>query len=136
MTDDTRTGSCLCGAVSYSATGPLRDILYCHCSQCRKQTGHFLASTGVPSDRLKFTRDEGLAWYRASDFASRGFCRNCGSTLFWKGDDENEISIAAGTLDDSSGLVEQGHIYCADKGGYYEISGGNFQSPDGSMPGR
>jgi len=131
-----RSGGCLCGSVRYEAGEPLGPVLYCHCSQCRRQTGHFMASTSVGLDRFALTRAEGLAWYEASDIARRGFCRLCGSTLFWQGHGRTYISIAAGTLDDSTGLVEKGHIFCADRGGYYEPAGGDFHSDDGTVPGR
>lgn len=114
-------GSCLCGSVTFEVKGGLRPIIYCHCTQCRKQTGHFLASTACATGDFHFTRQEGLAWYRASDVASRGFCKNCGSTLFWKPDHGRHISIAAGSLDTATGLKPEGHIYCADKGDYYAI---------------
>ncbi|WP_144293386.1 GFA family protein [Rhodoligotrophos appendicifer] len=129
-----REGSCLCGAVQFTAGEPLRPIVYCHCRQCRKQTGHFLASTATALDRFQLTCDQGLAWYRASEIATRGFCRICGSTLFWQRDGADEISIAAGTLDDSTGLIEDGHIFCAEKGGYYEPAGGKYQVPGSDRP--
>ena len=39
MTQATLTGSCLCGAVKYAATGVATRFLHCHCSRCRKATG-------------------------------------------------------------------------------------------------
>ena len=57
----------------------------------------------------------------------RGFCATCGSTLFWQGKGRDYIAIAAGTLDGDSGLRIEGHIFCADKGDYYQISGGDYQ---------
>jgi hypothetical protein len=131
MADKVRTGGCLCGAVRYEAAEPLTSVVYCHCSQCRRQTGHFMASTNVDLDRFAITDETGLAWYEASDIARRGFCKNCGSTLFLQGHGETYVSIAAGTLDDSTGIEEAGHIFCADKGGYYQITGGKFQRAGG-----
>lgn len=72
-------GGCLCGAVRYLAQGPLRDVIFCHCSQCRRQTGLFYAATAVPVAALVLQPSEALTWYAASDHAKRGFCRNCGS---------------------------------------------------------
>jgi hypothetical protein len=121
------TGSCLCGNVAFEITGPLRPVVGCHCSQCRKQTGHFGAFTACNDEDLKFTSKDSLAWYRASASAGRGFCQTCGSVLFWKGDGRNYTSIAAGSLDGETGLAIEGHIYCADKGDYYEINDGDYQ---------
>ena len=68
-------------------------------------------------------------WYQSSDSARRGFCPTCGSQLFWDGP-EPHLSIMAGTLDDSSGLSIGGHIFCADKGAYYEITDGLPQAAE------
>lgn len=124
MPDDTHTGGCLCGAVRFATRGPLRGVVYCHCSQCRRQTGHFYAATNVAEDDLALEGAEGLTWYRASGFASRGFCATCGSALFWKRDGAGDISVMAGAFDRPSGLAGECHIFVADKGDYYEIGDG------------
>jgi hypothetical protein len=121
------TGGCLCGAVRYRARGPLRPVLACHCTQCRRQSGHYAAMTSVPLDRFWLERHATLTWYRATPVAERGFCRACGSNLFWKPAVEPVISITAGTLDGPTGLAIGEHIFCADKGDYYEIDDGKPQ---------
>ena len=100
----THSGGCLCGAVRYTAQGPLRDVVYCHCSQCRRQTGLYYAATAVAKSAFTLTRDDGLRWFAASDFALRGFCGTCGSVLFWQAHSLEEVSILAGSLDDPSHL--------------------------------
>jgi hypothetical protein len=122
-------GSCLCGGVAFEITGPMRPVVACHCSQCRKQSGHFAAFTACNDAHLQFDGKDTLAWYRASDSAQRGFCHVCGSLLFWKGDGRDYTSVAAGVLDGATGLKIEGHIYCADKGDYYDITGGDYQKP-------
>jgi hypothetical protein len=118
------TGSCLCGAVAFEIEGPLRDVTYCHCSQCRKVTGHHMAATSAPLSAIRMLNETGLAWYRSSGEAQRGFCKTCGATLFWKPDDEARYAIAAGSLDLPTGLKAVKHIYVADKGDYYAIADG------------
>lgn len=118
------TGGCLCGAVRYSIVGPMRSVIYCHCSQCRKQSGHYYAATSSSNDDLKVVGSQHLTWYRASESARRGFCSKCGSALFWKGDGSADISILAGSLDLPTGLQADRHIYVADKGDYYTIDDG------------
>ncbi len=118
---NTKTGSCLCAEVAYEITGPMRPITACHCIQCRKTTGHFLAATNVAHTDFKLTSETGLKWYRASDMATRGFCKTCGATLFWQRDDADNISIAAGTLDGKTGLKIARHIFCEFAGDYYDI---------------
>ena len=114
-------GSCLCGGVHYELQGDLRNSVACHCVQCRKTSGHFVAATSAARGDVT-VRGE-VRWYHASDTARRGFCGTCGSSLFWDGPGEN-LSIHAGTLDGETGLALIGHIYCADKGDYYQISDG------------
>ncbi len=111
-------GGCLCGQVRYKVTGDLRPVVACHCVQCRKTSGHYVAATSVARDRIELTGD--VTWYVSSESARRGFCGVCGASLFWDGRGEN-LSIHAGTLDGATGLAVAGHIYCADKGDYYDI---------------
>lgn len=119
---ETHSGHCLCGAVRFRTSGRLREVIACHCSQCRRQTGHFYAATNVQDDGLAVEGAESVTWYRASETASRGFCRTCGSALFWKGDGSDYTSIMAGAFDQPTGLKIGVHIFCADKGDYYEIA--------------
>jgi hypothetical protein len=121
MSDQVYRGSCLCGACAYEVQGVLRNIIACHCTQCRKQTGHFLAATSASLVDFRLLRSEPLRWYRASNTAQRGFCSNCGSLLFWQADEAAQISITPGSIDGPTGLAIEGHIYCADKGDYYTI---------------
>ena len=131
--DARRTGGCACGAVRYEVRGPLRAVVMCHCSQCRRMTGHFMAATAARHADFGLLAETGLTWYESSAEARRGFCRQCGSTLFWQGAGRDYLSIAAGTLDDSSGLRIACHIFTADKGAYYEIADGAPQLRDGNF---
>lgn len=112
-------GSCLCGSVVFEAAEPLRSVVACHCTQCRKVSGHFWAATAVPLDRFHLIEDRGLRWYRSSAKAERGFCGTCGASLFWKPTGEDRISIAAGTLDGATGLTIASHWHLDDAGDYY-----------------
>ena len=123
-----KTGSCLCGAVAFEITGPLRPVIACHCHQCRKQTGTYMSSTAVKDEQFRFTETRGLKWYRSSDTGRRAFCEQCGSVLFWKGDGYDYIAIAAGSIDGKLGVTLDGHIFCDSAGDYYQITGGRFQA--------
>jgi hypothetical protein len=124
-------GSCLCGGVRYEVRGKLRDVIACHCSQCRRTTGHYVVATQAPAAQLRLTMSETLRWYRSSAGAERGFCMRCGGNLFWRETtpDSDHISIMAGTLDVPTGLRIAQHIFVADKSDYYEIDDGAPQSP-------
>ncbi len=115
------TGGCLCSEVSYRVTGPLRSVIACHCGQCRRSSGHHTAATSAPRDSVEIEGE--VRWYRSSARAHRGFCPACGSNLFWDGGGDR-LSIFAGTLDGPTGLDMQGHIFCAEKGDYYELADG------------
>lgn len=117
----TATGGCLCGAVRYEVRGPLRAVVNCHCAQCRRTSGHFVAATAARSEDLTLVESDGLRWYESSPAARRGFCRTCGASLFWEPVSGGRVSIMAGTLDLPTGLQTAAHIFVDDAGDYYEI---------------
>lgn len=117
-------GGCLCGAVRYVAKGPLREVVYCHCSQCRKQSGLYFAATAVAKTDFTLTAQDSLRWYAASSHAERGFCGTCGSVLFWKAHQAAHIAILAGSLDDPSGLTAASHICTAGRPTFYALCDG------------
>lgn len=117
-------GSCLCGAVTFRIRSALEDPQACHCQQCRKQSGHYFAAARTRKDAVELIQDTGLCWYRASDIAARGFCKNCGSTLFWRSDDGPFIRVALGSLESTSGLHLLRHVGTSSKGSYYNIADG------------
>jgi hypothetical protein len=126
---EVETGGCLCGKVRFSATGPLREVVFCHCAQCRRQSGHHFAATSVPGDRLTLEGAEAIAWFAASDFAKRGFCATCGSLLFWKPHAEDRFAILAGAFDRPEALTPGYHICTKGRPDYYQISDGLPQYP-------
>ncbi|PZO82494.1 MAG: aldehyde-activating protein [Mesorhizobium amorphae] len=126
------SGGCLCGAVRYVTRGALRGVSYCHCTMCRRQTGHFYAATDIADDELEIEGAGGVSWYAASPEARRGFCSTCGSALFWKAEGSSKTSVMAGSFDQPSGLAGMNHIFVADKGDYYAITDDLPQSPQGS----
>ncbi len=118
------TGGCLCGSVRYAIHGAMRDVVACHCSQCRRTSGHFAAMTSAPSSAIVLTARDSLAWYKSSSTAERGFCQQCGSNLFWREFGSDTTSITAGTLDGATGLKIMRHIFVQDKSDYYSITDG------------
>ncbi len=114
-------GKCLCGAVTYRARG-LADIWYCHCTQCRALTGHYLAACRTTHDRLDVDGD--VVWARHSGTSEHARCAACGSLLFWTNRQTDTISVLPGSLDSTQGIAERGHIYLSERGGYYAISDG------------
>jgi hypothetical protein len=117
------SGSCLCGAVAFTASGRARTAHECHCSQCRRWSGHVWAYVTLPWAAVVFTRDEGLRWYRHSPRAARGFCETCGSTLFWRSEGSDRVDVSAGALDAPTGLRLGSDSYPRFKGDYYHLDG-------------
>lgn len=117
-------GSCLCGAVAFEVEGGLRPVVDCHCTQCRKQSGHFWAATSAPRAAIRLVRQDGLTWFEASPTARRGHCRHCGSFLFWHPKGEDRWSFAPGALDGPTGLRTEESIFHQDAGDYYDPDGG------------
>jgi len=120
------SGGCLCGGVRYRIDGDCRNIICCHCENCRRTHGHFAAYTALPQSALTLLAKDTLRWYHdASPDTWRGFCERCGASLFWDmRDGAKRISVAAGSLDDSDGLKTIGHIFMAEAASYYQIDDG------------
>ena len=115
------SGGCLCGGVRYRVTGPLRDVIFCHCTRCRRTHGHFAAYTACAREHLELEEDRTLRWYEL-DASRRGFCSECGASVFWEREGRPTISISAGTLDGPTGLRPSHHVFVADAGDYYAIA--------------
>ena len=84
MSEDTIQveGGCYCGRVRYRAAGVSPSVTECHCTQCRKQSGHRYASVGGKTSDLRIEGAVNLTWFSASPDAERGFCSTCGCHLF------------------------------------------------------
>lgn len=117
-------GSCLCGAVRFTVEGGLKPPDACHCTICRKVSGHYFAGTDVPRTAVTIEGGENVTWYRSSEKVRRGFCSTCGSSLFFDPIYRDWIGIAMGAFDGPTGTHLALHIFVADKGDYYEIKDG------------
>jgi len=118
-------GRCLCGQVQFEIHGELRGIVNCHCSKCRKFHGNYGAYTSVKVENLAITEKTSLKWFKSPTDETanvhRGFCSECGSSLFWHPKDQPYIAIAAGSLDSPTNLNTIGHVWCSQKADFYKI---------------
>ena len=118
------TGGCLCGAVRYEISGRLTRASHCHCSMCRKQHGAAFGSY-ASAKRAEFrwlSGESEIARYEATPGIARGFCRRCGSTLFWDDRSNAErFGVALGTVDGDPGVRPSLHIFVGSKAPWYEI---------------
>ena len=128
-------GGCLCGAVRYRIDGPLRDVVVCHCSRCRRAQGHVAAYSDCATADLTVTGEPALRWYVA-DERRRGFCSVCGvqPVLARARMMIRPSRIAAGTLDPPTGLRTVAQIFCATPGDYYASAGEGERFEQGLPP--
>jgi len=116
-------GSCLCGSIKFEVLGVLPAPSACHCSQCRKHSGHFEASTDIPRSSLTIHGAENLTWFRTEN-VQRGFCSICGSSLFWDPMQRDWTAVAMGAFDTPTQTTLVRHIFVGNKGDYYDIADG------------
>ncbi len=96
------SGQCLCGAVTVHARFASSIIRACHCEMCRRHTSSMFMSLATEPGSVSF--DGPTKSYRSSDWAERGFCEICGSTL-WYGTVEDGIRHpAAGLFENAAGV--------------------------------
>ena len=113
---------CLCGNISFKTTGYHRDVQNCHCVQCLKTHGHHAAYSKVEEKDLKFLSKKSLKWFKSSKRAKRGFCNNCGASIFFKVIGTNSVCIAAGIFNNPTKLKTSIEIFTKEKSDYYKIN--------------
>ncbi len=79
-----------------------------------------MAATSVAADQLRLVASETLTWYQPAAGVHYGFCATCGSSLFWKIDARSTVSIAAGTLDQPTGLRTTTAWWVSEAADYHE----------------
>ncbi len=132
LSKNTCSGGCLCGGVRYHVNGTFREAVNCHCGQCQRTHGNYAVYTATETDKLVLTEKRSLKWYQSSDRAQRGFCMECGASIFWQPLNEEYICVAAGTLDLPTGLQVAKNIFVSDAGDYYKIDN-ELENFPGSM---
>ena len=125
-----QTGRCNCGGVRFEVREERDTVLFCHCSICRRFSGHHWATTQAKLEDIRFHSDATLKSFASSDDAERGFCDPWGSPLFYRPKGADHMGISAGSLDRPTGMVPLKHIFTADKGDYYGIADDVPQVPD------
>ena len=118
------SGSCLCGTITFEVNCKIPQPDVCHCTKCRKNSGHCFASTDIPKSLINIRGDSYISWYFSSEKIRRGFCRICGSSLFWEPIHRDWIAVAMGAFDGPTNTSLKMNIFIAEKGDYYEITDG------------
>lgn len=116
-------GSCLCGGVEFN-TGPMDHMDVCHCTTCQRWTGSSFVGADYKSGDVVFTKDGTLKWFESSDWAKRGFCGTCGSSLFYRlKADPDFWAICSGALDVPEGIEIGKEIFVDEKPYFYAFEG-------------
>ncbi len=113
MTDQ---GSCPCGAVRFTISGPVRDVIVCHCAACREATGGPWPASAAYRRDLAIGDEAALSWELApasEHGASRGRCRSCDTVVFWDAPGRDTVSFAAALLEGSAQLEVAAHIWAS-----------------------
>src|SRR5690349_1618310 len=116
------TGHCLCGAVSFTAEGVELEHHACHCGMCRRWAG----GAGFMPARVKtvvFADEAKVGRYQSSDWAERGFCKTCGTTLFYFLIPAQAYMMSVGTFDDASQFRLVREIFIDRKPAGYAFAG-------------
>ncbi len=111
-------GGCLCGAIRVVAKQVSRQMGACHCDMCRKWSGGPLLAVDCGND-VVFEGGENLSSYESSQWAERGFCRKCGSNLYYRLKETGQYIMPVGLFDDLDGVVFDHQIFIDEKPGYY-----------------
>lgn len=115
-----KSGHCLCGKVSYTAQVS-SGVGACHCSMCQRWTGSAFMAVDAGSD-IEFKGEESIARYNSSEWAERGFCKACGTSLFYHLKQHDQYIMVLGTLDDVEGLAFDHQIFVEEKSPVYQFA--------------
>lgn len=122
MSAQSTLGRCLCGIVKAQGSGEA-EVKACHCQMCRRWHGGPAVSVNFSGGIAIAAGADQVSWYRSSEWAERGFCRVCGSTLFYRlVDNPDELSGEAGQFDLPSGLKIIEHFFIDEKPDYYDFA--------------
>ena len=114
-------GSCLCGAVSISATSMSNFVGACHCNMCRKWGGGAFLAAECGAD-VSFEGEDSIGVYQSSEWAERGFCQKCGTHLFYKLKQNNQYYMPVGLFDNHEGLIFDHQVFIDEKPEYYSFA--------------
>jgi hypothetical protein len=118
----TSSGKCLCGAVKFDAELVSNDFSACHCGMCVRWSGGS-AYFAAPTKSVTFQGEENIGRYVSSDWAERGFCKTCGTNLFYFLKPRGAYMMSVGTFDDTSSFAMKREIFIDRKPPGYAFAG-------------
>lgn len=122
MSSDGKTkGSCACGAVKFETDEPITGFTACHCKTCRQWTGGPFMATNC-GENVRFEGEENIGKINFSEWAERGFCKVCGSSLYYKLISSGQYFMSLGSFEDQNGLVMKTQVFIDEKPDSYEFA--------------
>ena len=115
------SGRCLCGEVRFKATPENAEMAVCHCGMCRRWSGGVFMAVDC-SRGLEFENDASVAVYQSSSWGERGFCKICGSTLFWRARDGSSMHVSAQAFDHPEAFALTHEIFIDEKPANYAFA--------------
>ena len=119
--ENNQTGSCLCIAVRFTANTSNTKVGACHCGMCRKWGGGPYMEVNCGKD-ISFEGEDAISVYNSSDWAERGFCKQCGSHLFYRLKESQEHMVAVGLFDNQEHFVFESQVFIDKKPSFYSFS--------------
>lgn len=117
-------GQCVCAATQFEVELQNHHVHSCHCSICRRQTSGVIMTIDIVPGSLKFSQQAQLAIYDSSTWGERGFCKQCGTNLFWRTKDQSYCNINAFALNEAPADLDFGlEIYIENKPDFYSFAG-------------
>lgn len=122
MSDMLKTrGQCLCGAVTVHAELEEASFDACHCDMCRRWGGGPLMAVGVGS-RLRLEGEDSVGVYGSSGWAERGFCKHCGTHLFYRLKGGEHYAVPVGLIEGELPWHFKEQIFIDRKPGWYDFA--------------
>ncbi len=117
------SGSCLCNQVRYEISGPVGEIVHCHCLTCRKAHGSAFSSVAAVKDSdFNLMGRKHLNTYESSKGKIRYFCSHCGTQVYAKRENTEHVILRLGSLDSDPQSLEKHHIWVSQKASWYSIN--------------
>lgn len=114
-------GHCLCGSVTLTVPDHT-EIDVCHCDMCRRWAGGPAFVIGCQASDLVIEGREHISDYSSSDWADRGFCKHCGTHLYYRMKTDHYHTIGAGLFPEASGMTVTKQIFIDEKPAYYDLA--------------
>ena len=118
-------GGCLCGKVRFEISGKIQNIVYCHCSRCRKAQGSAFATNGnVDAEKFIFiSGEEAMTGYESTPGQTKYFCQHCGSPIISKSlSNPDKVRVRLGVIESNINERPAAHIFTTSKANWEEIS--------------